>query len=187
MNYIKKEKTMKITLETNRLILRPFTLEDAFDMYHNWANDPKVTKYLTWNPHQNIEETKSILNQWIKLYEKPERISFAIVLKDTKELIGSIDVCGYIEGVPVIGYALSKKHWNHGYMTEACKKVISYLFLKGYQQVRIDAMVENIASNKVIQKCGGKYLDTIQHEFPLKNKTVLIHRYLIQKDDFIAE
>lgn len=187
MNYIEKEEKMKITLETKRLILRPFMLEDAFDMYHNWANDPEVTKYLPWNPHQNIEETKSILNQWIKLYEKPERISFAIVLKDTKELIGSIDVCGYIEGVPVIGYASSKKHWNHGYMTEACKKVISYLFLKGYQQVRIDARIENIASNKVIQKCGGKYLDTIQDEFPLKNITVQINRYLIQKEDFIAE
>ena len=41
-------KTGTRTLETHRLILRPFTEEDAEDMYRNWASDPEVTKFLTW-------------------------------------------------------------------------------------------------------------------------------------------
>lgn len=47
-----------INLETNRLILRKFKIEDAEDMYNNWASDNEVTKYLSWKTHLNIEETK---------------------------------------------------------------------------------------------------------------------------------
>ena len=102
---------MKLTLETQRLILRPFKIEDAEAMFSGWANDPEVTKYLTWNTHKNLEETKVIINQWIKEYEKPERLNFAIVLKSQDKLIGGIDVVGYLNGVggiPVIGYNLSR-------------------------------------------------------------------------------
>ena len=153
---------MKLTLETNRLILRPFKIDDAFEMYNNWTSDSEVTKYLTWNYHTDIKQTKEILSIWINQYEKPERINFAIVLKETNELIGGIDVVGYLDGIPVIGYVLSKKYWNNGYMSEACKKVIEYLFELGHKKIRIDAVVENIGSNKVIKKCGGKLFDIVE-------------------------
>lgn len=174
---------MKLNLETERLLLRPFKIEDAESMFYNWANDYEVTKYMTWNPHKNIEETKEKLSVWIEQYEKPERINFAIVLKDNNELIGGIDVCGYIESNPVIGYTLSRKYWNKGYMTEACKEVIRFLFSLGYSTIRIDAVVDNIGSNKVIKKCGGIYQDTIEQLFPLKNKAMLINRYVVIKQD----
>ena len=54
------------TIETERLILRRFTVEDAGDMYKNWASDPEVTKYLTWPPHESVEFTKSLLADWVK-------------------------------------------------------------------------------------------------------------------------
>ena len=87
----------KLTLETQRLILRPFTIEDAEAMFFGWESDDEVTKYLTWNTHKNLEETKLILNQWIKEYEKPERLNFAIVLKEQGKVIGGIDVVGYLK------------------------------------------------------------------------------------------
>ena len=46
---------MRLTMETERLILRPFVLNDAEAMFHTWANDPEVTKYLTWNPHESVD------------------------------------------------------------------------------------------------------------------------------------
>ena len=174
---------MRLTLETNRLILRPFTIEDAQEMFFGWASDPEVTKYLTWNTHKDIEETKKILSLWIDEYEKPERLNFAIELKKEDKLIGGIDVVGYLGGVhgtPVIGYNLARNYWGNGYMTEACRCVIEYLFSKGYSEVRIDAMTENIASIKVIQKCGGKLLKTDEDYFPLKDKKVLINRYIVK-------
>ena len=172
---------MKITLETDRLILRPFEENDAIAIFNNWASDPEVTKYLTWNHHSDIKQTNEILSIWLKQYEKPERINFGIVLKETNELIGGIDVVGYIEGVPVIGYCISRKHWNNGYTTEAFKKVIEFLFSLDHKIIRVDAMVDNIASNKVILKCGGKYVNTYEEFTPNKNRTDKINSYIIEK------
>lgn len=149
---------MRDTLETERLILRPFKFSDAEEMFSNWANDPEVTKYMTWLPHENVTITQQIINFWIKEYEKPQTIRFGITLKDSGALIGSIDVVDFINGKPEIGYCLSRKYWNHGYMTEACKAVMDYIFSLGYDEVLIRAQVENIGSNKVIQKCGFKFL-----------------------------
>ena len=49
------------TIETKRLILRKFTLNDAEVMYQNWASEPEVTKYLTWQPHESVEVTKDVI------------------------------------------------------------------------------------------------------------------------------
>ena len=172
---------MRLTLETDRLILRPFELDDAESMFNNWASDEEVTKYLTWNTHKSIEETKEILAFWVNQYEKEERINFAIVYKENNELIGGIDVVGYLEGVPVIGYNLSRKYCNKGIMTEACKKVIVLLFSLNHEKIIIEAMVENIGSNRVIQKCGGVYDSTYDDYIPKKEKTVTINKYIVYK------
>lgn len=177
---------MKLILETDRLILRPFEIDDAEDMYNGWANDPEVTKYLTWDTHKDIEVTKMLLNMWISEYEKPERLNFAIVLKSEEKLIGGIDVVGYLggaDGTPVIGYNLSRRYWGCGYMTEACKCLIGYLFSKGYTDIRIDAMPENTASIRVIEKCGGVFIGSGEEYLPLKDKTALINRYIVVRDD----
>lgn len=176
---------MRKTLETDRLILRPFEIEDAEAMFYSWANDDEVTKYVTWNTHKSIEDSKFIVNMWIEEYEKPERLNFAITLKEDNSLIGGIDVVGYLDNVPVIGYVLSRKHWNKGYATEACKCLLKYLFDLGYEKVKIDAVVENIGSNKVIQKCGGKFIGVVEDEFRMKNCKFKINQYEVYKDSFI--
>ena len=172
---------MKLTLETNRLKLRPFKIEDAEDIFKMWANDDEVTKYLTWNSHKSVDDTKYILNLWIEQYEKVERLNFAIVLKEENLLIGGIDVVGYLDNIPVIGYVLSRGYWNNGYMTEACKCLLNYLFEQGYDKVRIDAVVENIGSNKVIQKCGGKLINTVEEFVNAKNTYYKINQYIVYK------
>ena len=103
------------------------------------------------------------------------------------QLIGGIDVVGYIEGVPVIGYVSAQRYWNNGYVTEACKCLLKYLFNHGHKNVKIDAMVDNIGSNRVIQKCGGVLQKTEWEERPLKNDTVLVNRYIIYADENSAK
>ena len=100
-------------------------------------------------------------------------------MKNDNTLIGGIDVVGYLDGTPVIGYVISRKYWNNGYVTEACKCVLDYLFEQGYAKVRIDAVRENIGSNKVIQKCGGKLINTIDDYVKAKNTTFKINQYEI--------
>ena len=87
------------TIETPRLILRKFTLADAEQMYANWASDPEVTAFLTWTAHKNAEETKAILSSWIPFYQKNTFYNWAMVLKQSGEVIGNVSVVGIDEEV----------------------------------------------------------------------------------------
>ena len=173
---------MRLTLETDRLILRPFEMSDADEMFNGWASNPEVTKYLTWDTHKSIDETRYVLEMWIKEYEDPKRLNFAIVLKGEGRLIGGIDVVRYEDGMPVIGYNLSRTFWNNGYMTEACRCLLNYLFTHGYSAVRIDAIFENIGSNRVIRKCGGVFQETVDEYLKFKNRTVKLNRYIVRAE-----
>ena len=144
-------------LSTERLVLRKLVIDDVNSIFNNWANDPEVTKYMTWKAHKSIEETKQILDIWLKEYKNPKTIRYGVVLKENNELIGAIDVVDYIDNNPEIGYCLSRKYWNKGHMTEACKAVVEYLFAIGYKTILIEADERNIGSNRVIEKVGFKY------------------------------
>ena len=172
---------MKYTIESERLLLRPWSIDDAPILYEGWANNEEITKYLTWNPHKSIEDSKFIINKWLEEYNEKDRINFAICLKDGNELIGSIDVVGYENNIPEIGYMLKKEYWNKGYMSEAVLRVIDFLYSLGYSKVHIAAQVENIASNKVIQKCGGKFIESKESERKLKHDKVMVNHYIISK------
>jgi len=78
-----------VALETKRLILRQFTIDDAEAMFRNWASDAEVTKYLTWPTHADISVSKAVIESWIPLYEKLGHYSWAIVLKENNEPIGN--------------------------------------------------------------------------------------------------
>ena len=143
---------------TERLILRYFRLDDAEEMFSNWANDPEVTKYMTWNAHESIEVTKEIMKHWLEEEEKPETHRFVISLKTTGELIGMIDVVDTQGDQAEIGYCSGRRFWGNGYMTEACKTFMQYLFDIGYQALVIAADERNIGSNRVIEKCGFTFI-----------------------------
>ena len=59
------------TIETERLILRKFSPDDAGAMFNNWANDPEVTRYLTWQPHVSPETTRELLTRWAEEAKDP--------------------------------------------------------------------------------------------------------------------
>ena len=59
-------------LETERLMLRRLTTDDASDMFHNWASDKEVTEYLTWPAHDSVETTKRLLDIWTSHYEEDD-------------------------------------------------------------------------------------------------------------------
>ena len=140
-------------METKRLILRNLVSQDLESIYE-WTSDEQVTKYLTWPTHQNKETTKKILDQWLEEYKQENCYRLGIVLKENNKLIGMIDVVGYKEDQPVVGYVLNQNYWGHGYMTEAFNGVIDYLKEQGFSKIYIEADQRNIGSNRVIQKNG---------------------------------
>ena len=54
-------------IETERLVLRPFREGDEKPAFHNWTSDPEETKFLTWEPHENVEITRQIVDSWMIL------------------------------------------------------------------------------------------------------------------------
>lgn len=73
-------------IDTKRLLLRRFKDSDAEAMFTTWANDPEVTRYLSWKPHGTIEVTKGIISSWINSYGKQEFYNWAIFLKEAGKL-----------------------------------------------------------------------------------------------------
>ena len=77
-------------IATERLTLRRFEIEDAENMFYNWANDPEVTKYLTWPAHESVDTTETILKEWISKYDEKDFYQWAIELNDLEQPIGTI-------------------------------------------------------------------------------------------------
>ncbi len=147
-------------LQTKRLHLRKIKGSDAEQIFNCWASDEEVTKYLTWHAHKNIESLVQIIDVWLEDYKKTDTYLYGIELFGTNKLIGMIGVVSYNNGVPAIGYVLGKKYWHNGYMSEALTVVTDYLFDEGYTEIYIQADERNIGSNRVIEKCGYKFLHT---------------------------
>ena len=153
-------------LETQRLILRPFTMEDAQAMYRNYASDSEVTKYLTWPVHADVEATKELLRQWTAQYAKPDFYQWAIELKELGEVIGGISVVALREEYQSaeVGWCIGRRWWSRGLTTEAAAALLAYLFEEvGFARVTSRHDPNNPASGRVMQKIGLRYEGTLRH------------------------
>ena len=144
-------------IETERLILRKFKMDDAENMYKNWAGDDDVTKYLTWPTHKNIDVSKHVIGMWEKEYESPSNYQWCIELKSIREAIGSIGAVNIKEKINAveIGYCIGKKFWGQGITSEALGALVKFFF----EEVKVNRVesrhdLKNPASGKVMQKCG---------------------------------
>ena len=154
-----------ITLQTERLILRPWKETDLNDFYE-YAKADGVGQMAGWVPHKNIEESKVILSHFIS-----GRHVFA--LEYNGKAIGSVGVENYneqhypeldhLQGRE-IGYVLSKDYWGQGLMPEAVKAVIKWLFeTVGLDFIVIGHFDWNSQSRRVIEKCGFRYVKTVKY------------------------
>ena len=144
-------------IETDRLILRRLTIEDAEFMYKNWASDDEVTKFLRWPTHSNVDISKAVVSNCIKSYENDNFYNWVIELKENGEVIGNISTVGGNDSAErvEIGYCMGRKWWNKGIMSEALEGVTKYFFEEvGVNRVGACHDVKNPASGKVMKKCG---------------------------------
>ena len=153
-------------IETERLILRRFSIDDAGAMYNNWASDPDVTKYLTWTAHTGADVSKAVLEDWIPFYSQENYYQWAIVLKDHgSDPIGSISAVNMNDNIDMIqiGYCLGKTWWHQGIMSEALKAVMDFFFDEvGANRIECRHDPRNPHSGMVMKKCGMKYEGTMR-------------------------
>lgn len=155
-----------VILRTARLVLRPFTLSDAPIMYENWCNDPMVTRYLTWDVHPDVEETKRILNLWIPQYESTGYYHWCMTLSG--EPIGAIMLfnCDQRHESTEIGFCIGQAWWGQGYTTEALTRVLQFLFDEiGLYRACARHKAENVGSGRVQVKAGMLYEGTLRGDY----------------------
>ena len=145
------------TLESERLILRPITMDDL-DAIFKWAGDPRVNKYMIYPLYKNKEEGR----EWIEsLYQDDDKKDFGFVLKETGELIGSGGIYYHPDRkVWSVGYNICYDYWTRGLVTEAISRIIEW----GRESFDIKEIagtfaIENIGSRRVMEKLGMTYLE----------------------------
>lgn len=143
-------------LLTERLELRMFRESDAVAANRNWMTDPDVCEFLTWAPHRNLDETRATIRSWVDEYSRGS-MDWCITLLNSDEPIGSITAVrdhpdeGYCE----LGYCLSKRYWDKGYMTEAIRAVVNFIFdTTDYRWIQARHDTENEASGRCLEKCN---------------------------------
>ncbi len=170
------------SIETKRLIIRPFKIEDAKAMFDNWANDKEVTKYLEWEPISDVKQAEEMVEEWIqKMKEIDNYFQWVIILKENNEVVGNI---AYFEDHE-IGYCLSKKYWNQKIASESLKAVIDYLFTKtDCEEIWGSHYLKNSVSGKVMEKCNMKFIKQEDAIKPRNGETKM-NFYKITKQDFL--
>ena len=146
-------------LHTKRLRLRPFEESDAQAVFKCWESDPDVAKYMFWRSHNDIKKTKKWISFEMGQITKADWYRFAIVLKETKELMGT-GLLYYEKEVNgwEIGYNLGKKYWRYGYATEAMARILQFAGATlQIQEIVGRYAKENRASGNVMQKLGFQY------------------------------
>lgn len=165
-----------ISLETERLLLRPFTKNDLSNLIA-LDSDPEVMRYLggKLTPVRQLEETLNIL-----LERQPRWVNYgtwATDLKSTGENVGwfTFKPVPRLNDDYEIGYRLKRKFWGQGIATEGSKMLVDY----GFQKRSLPKIIglthlENYASQKVLKKCGLKEVGPIPAPVDIGIETILL-------------
>ena len=141
-------------LETTRLFLRLPFLEDSEAIFGKYAQDPEVTKFLIWRPHQTVHVTREFIRRCMQCWQVGTAFPWVVVRKDDDELVGMLEL--RIEPFRAdLGYVIARQYWGNGYATEITKSVIKWAILQeNIYRVWATCDTENLASARVLEKAG---------------------------------
>lgn len=179
---------MNMRLETERLILRPWKIEDAPSLF-KYAQDERIGPAAGWPPHRSPEESEKIIRDVLS-----SEGTFAVALKETGEPVGSIGISvtedsGRDHGINEYeaGYWVGVPYWGLGLIPEALQKIQEYIFteLDG-EALRAGYFDGNIKSLKVLKKCGHRYHHTVyDRDIPTLNEKKTEHYMRITRDKYL--
>nr|WP_297174951.1 GNAT family protein [uncultured Agathobaculum sp.] len=162
-------------LTTTRLLLRPFREQDVQALYE-YSKDEAVGRNAGWKPHESLLESSDILH--LVFLDQPA--VWAVVRRADGQLMGSIglvmDAARQYGAARSLGYALGVRYWGQGYMTEAVRAALDYGF--GYMSLDVISATcypDNVASRRVLEKCGFQYEGTLHRAEMLYNGEIKDH------------
>jgi len=156
---------------------------------YEYSGDTDVTRYLTWQPHANLIETKNYAHDLQKKYNAGKFFDWGIVFKEDGKFIGT---CGLTtinlnKNSCEVGYVLAKKYWGRGLMPEALELIMDFAFTY-FEFDRIEArfLEGNINSLRVMQKMGMVFDRVDYNLFTVKGESKHVHNYYITREMFEA-
>lgn len=161
--------TMEIN--TNRLRLRKFQPDDAEEIFAAWTSDERVAKYTSWYAHEKMEDTKAYVGYMVS---RDQMSDYNWIIESEQKIIGSISVCYSDDDLEIAGiaYVLGYDYWGQGYITEAVKAVIRFLFDEvHYRKIIAGCDSENIGSARVLEKAGMKREAVLREHIKRKDGT----------------
>ncbi len=147
------------TIETERLLLRKITPDDAEDMYE-YARSAQVTQYLLWDPHPDLNFTRRYLLHVQEQYRLGNYYDWAIELRADHRMIGT---CGFAaidtdNNCAEVGYVINPQYRGRGIAPEALEQVLTFGFDNLHlHRIHARYLVGNDASRKVMDKCGLQF------------------------------
>jgi RimJ/RimL family protein N-acetyltransferase len=174
------------TLETERLILRKMAPSDAEAVFA-YASDPEVTRYLIWETHRSIEDSRTFLELESSKRESGGEPEWGIVYKGDHRFIGT---CGIVSwdtdhARAELGYVLSRDYWGRGLMAEAVRAVISFCFQRmNLNRIEARCTAENAASARVMEKAGMSHEGTMRQRELIKGAYRDMELYAILRGEF---
>lgn len=150
-------------METERLLLRQLRMEDIYEYYERLFGDGDVSRYMLFDPHQDISESLESLQRKLDKYEQGNYYCWGITEKGEDSLIGLIELLRFdeMDNSCSFVYMLGCNYWNRGYGTESLKAVIRFAFEElEIERIVADHMTKNPASGLVMQKAGMKKIGT---------------------------
>ena len=176
------------TIETERIILRPFRYTDNNDMLAYWISDPKIQSLYSEPVYTTKEEVKELLDKYINSYEREDYYRWAIIEKESDICIGQIAIflVDNKNHFCEIEYALGSKFHRKGYATEAVRSILDFSFNKvSFHKVQVCHKESNIASQGVIRKCNFTYEGTLRDFFYMEGKYVSRLYYSMLKNEYL--
>ncbi|MBP7402456.1 MAG: GNAT family N-acetyltransferase [Clostridia bacterium] len=158
-------------IRTERLLLRPFRLDDAPDVF-SYASDDEVSRYMTWDTHRSIEDSLAYIRYSLDAYAGGHHYDYAFELAETGRVIGGGGAFKDLEDsarFAEIGYVLHRDYWGRGLVPEAMSAFLRFLFEeKGIHRVEAYHFEENRKSGRVMEKIGMRYEGTHRDKYFVK-------------------
>lgn len=154
-----------LPMETERLLLRPFQLEDTMDVLQNWASDPQVQHMYREPVYTTPDAVMQMLERYLHQCDTKSACRWAICPRETGRCIGQISY--YLIDTKnhwaELEYCMGRAFQKKGFMTEAVRAAIKYGFeTMQLHKVQISHITTNSASRRVIEKCGFHYDGTLR-------------------------
>ncbi len=172
-------------LYTARLILRKLRRDDVQDYYDRLGSSEAVTRYMLWNPHENLSDSVASIEKTLRRYESGRCYRWGIARKEDDRIIGIVELLRFDEEAKSCSFAymLAECFWGRGYGTEALKAALSFAFREmKLDSVEADHMAENVASGAVMAKAGMQYIRTDRAKYEKNGRVFDAPVYRIHRD-----